>query len=50
MKHNTEITKTLFIRELERPALAALPDVVTTFAVGEECWKGGKDDKVVPLT
>jgi len=42
MKRTKKITRKadskLFIEELERPATAG---VVTTLAVGEECFKGG---------
>lgn len=41
MKHAKEVTsKKLFIKELERPALAD-NGVITTLAIGEETWNGG---------
>ena len=39
MKRTREVSKKLFIEELEKPVPAM--GTVTTLAVGEECLKGG---------
>ena len=40
MKRTKEISKKLFIEELERPAPAAKQNVATTLAIGEEAGDG----------
>lgn len=42
MGRNRPVTKTLFIKELERPQEAKGTAIVTTLAIGEE---GGTDKK-----
>ncbi len=44
MKRTKEITRKLFIEELESPASAETQGKVTTLAVGEEACKGGKGE------